>query len=165
MAGSVNKVILVGNLGKDPEVRKFSNGGKVVNFSVATSEFWKDRSSGENKEKTTWHNVACFNDHLAEVAEKYLKKGSKVYVEGKLQTRKWQDQSGQDRYVTEVVLQGFDSKLITLDRAASGGGRDADSDYPDQAGGGGYGGGAAKSGGSSSGSNAFAPDDDDDVPF
>ena len=104
MAGSVNKVILVGNLGKDPESRSFQNGGKVVSFSVATSENWKDRTSGERKEKTEWHNVSIFSEGLARVAEQYLKKGSKVYLEGQLQTRKWQDQSGQEKYTTEVVL-------------------------------------------------------------
>lgn len=121
MAGSINKVIIVGNLGKDPESRAFSNGGKVVNFSVATSEAWKDKNSGERKEKTEWHNVSIFNEGLACVAEKYLKKGSKVYIEGALQTRKWQDQSGQDRYSTEVILQGFSSVLVMLDGANGGG--------------------------------------------
>jgi len=120
MAGSINKVIIVGNLGKDPESRAFSNGGKVVNFSVATSETWKDKNSGERKEKTEWHNVSIFNEGLAGVAEKYLKKGSKVYIEGALQTRKWQDQSGQDRYSTEVILQGFSSVLVMLDGANGG---------------------------------------------
>ena len=111
MAGSVNKVILIGNLGADPEVRTFQNGGKVCNIRIATSESWKDKTTGERKEKTEWHNVAIFNEGLVRVAEQYLKKGSKVYVEGALQTRKWQDQSGADRYTTEVVLQGFGSTL------------------------------------------------------
>jgi len=115
MAGSVNKVILVGNLGTDPESRSFQNGGKVVNLRVATSESWKDKNNGERKEKTEWHTVAIFNDGLAGVAEKYLRKGSKVYLEGQLQTRKWQDQSGADRYSTEIVLQGFNSVLVLLD--------------------------------------------------
>jgi single-strand DNA-binding protein len=115
MAGSVNKVILVGNLGKDPETRSFQNGGKVCNFSIATSESWKDKSTGEKQERTEWHNVAVHSEGLAGVAERFLRKGSKVYIEGQLRTRKWQDQSGNDRYSTEVVLQGFDAKLIMLD--------------------------------------------------
>ena len=132
MAGSVNKVILIGNLGRDPEVRTFQNGGKVCNLRIATSETWKDRNTGERRERTEWHSVAIFNEGLVRVAEQYLRKGSKVYVEGQLQTRKWQDQSGQDRYSTEVVLQGFGSTLTMLD------GRD---------GGGGYGGGGGQGGG------------------
>ena len=115
MAGSVNKVILVGNLGRDPESRSFQNGGKVVNLRIATSENWKDRNTGERKEKTEWHSVAIFSEGLANIAERYLRKGSKVYIEGQLQTRKWQDQNGQDRYSTEVVLQGFGSTLTMLD--------------------------------------------------
>jgi single-strand DNA-binding protein len=115
MAGSVNRVILVGNLGADPEVRSFQSGGKVCNLRVATSETWKDKNSGERKEKSEWHSVAIFSDGLVTVAEKYLHKGSKVYIEGKLSTRKWQDQSGADRYTTEIVLQGFDAKLVMLD--------------------------------------------------
>ncbi len=115
MAGSVNKVILIGNLGKDPEVRRFPSGGQVVNFTVATSESWRDKASGERKEKTEWHTVAIFNEGLCRVAEQYLKKGSKVYIEGQLQTRKWQDKDGNDRYTTEVVLQGFNSNLTLLD--------------------------------------------------
>ena len=122
MAGSVNKVILVGNLGKDPEVRRMTSGEPVVNLSVATSETWKDKSSGERKEKTEWHTVKVFNEGLANVAERYLRKGSKVYIEGALQTRKWQDQSGADRYSTEIVLQGFNSVLTMLDGAQGGGG-------------------------------------------
>src|SRR6478609_8005387 len=114
MAG-VNKVILIGNLGADPESRSFQNGGKVVNLRIATSETWKDKTSGERKEKTEWHQVAIFNEGLATTAEKYLRKGSKVYVEGKLSTRKWQDQSGADRYSTEIVLQGFGAQLVLLD--------------------------------------------------
>lgn len=122
MAGSVNKVILVGNLGRDPESRSFQNGGKVVNLRIATSESWKDKNSGERKEKTEWHTVTVFNEGLANVAERFLRKGSKVYIEGQLQTRKWQDQSGQDRYATEVVLQGFNSVLTMLDGPQGGAG-------------------------------------------
>lgn len=121
MAGSVNKVILIGNLGRDPESRSFQNGGKVVNLRIATSESWKDKNSGERKEKTEWHTVTVFNEGLANVAERFLRKGSKVYIEGQLQTRKWQDQSGQDRYATEVVLQGFNSVLTMLDGPQGGG--------------------------------------------
>jgi len=120
VAGSVNKVIIVGNLGADPEVRSFQNGGKVANLRIATSESWKDKQSGERKEKTEWHTVAIFGDGLVGVAERFLKKGSKVYVEGKLQTRKWQDQSGADRYSTEVVLQGPGAVLTMLDGAKQG---------------------------------------------
>ncbi|MDG2533701.1 single-stranded DNA-binding protein [Sphingomonas sp. HITSZ_GF] len=137
MAGSVNKVILVGNLGRDPESRSFQNGGKVVELRIATSESWKDRNSGERKEKTEWHTVKVFNEGLANVAERYLRKGSKVYIEGALTTRKWQDQQGQDRYSTEIVLQGFNSVLTMLDGAPAGGGG---------AGGGGFGGGRSSGG-------------------
>ena len=130
MAGSVNKVILIGNLGRDPEVRNFPNGGKVCNLRIATSENWKDRNTGERREKTEWHSVAIFNEGLVRVAEQYLRKGSKVYLEGQLQTRKWQDQSGNDRYSTEVVLQGFGSTLTMLDgRGDSGGGSGAPGGY------------------------------------
>ena len=115
MAGSVNKVILIGNLGRDPEVRTFPNGGKVCNFSIATSETWKDRNTGERQERTNWHNIAIFNENLGQIAEQYLKKGSKVYVEGQLETRKWQDQGGNDRYTTEVVLRQFRGELTLLD--------------------------------------------------
>ena len=115
MAGSVNKVILIGNLGRDPEVRTFQNGGKVCNFSIATSESWKDRNSGERQERTNWHNIAIFNENLAQIAEQYLRKGSKVYIEGQLETRKWQDQAGNDRYTTEVVLRNFRGELTLLD--------------------------------------------------
>lgn len=132
MAG-INKCIIVGNLGKDPELRTFANGGKVCNFSVATSESWKDKQTGERKEKTEWHNIAIYNEGLAGVAEKYLRKGSKVYLEGKLQTRKWQDQSGNDKYSTDVVLQGFDAKLEMLD--AKQGGQSTDSGQSDWGGG------------------------------
>ncbi len=130
MAGSLNKVMLIGNLGRDPEVRSFQNGGKVCNLRIATSETWKDRNTGERRERTEWHSVAVFNEGLVRVCEQYLRKGSKVYVEGQLQTRKWQDQSGNDRYSTEVVLQGFGSTLTMLDGRGD-----------NQGGGGGYGGG------------------------
>lgn len=125
MAGSVNKVILVGNLGADPEIRRTQDGRPVANLRVATSESWRDKATGERKEKTEWHRVVIFNEGLCRVAEQYLKKGAKVYIEGQLQTRKWQDQSGQDRYSTEVVLQGFNSQLTMLDRAGGGGGGEA----------------------------------------
>ena len=119
MAGSVNKVILVGNLGRDPEIRRTQDGRPIANLRVATSESWRDKTSGERREKTEWHSVVIFNEGLCRIAEQYLKKGSKVYIEGALQTRKWQDQSGQDRYSTEVVLQGFRGELTLLDRAGS----------------------------------------------
>ena len=121
MAGSVNKVILVGNLGKDPEIRRTQDGRPIANLSVATSESWRDKNTGERREKTEWHRVVIFNEGLCRIAEQYLKKGSKVYLEGALQTRKWQDQSGQDKYSTEVVLQGFNSQLTMLDRAGGAG--------------------------------------------
>src|ERR1044072_1992710 len=126
MAGSVNKVILVGNLGKDPEVRRMQNGNPVVNLSVATSENWRDKATGERKEKTEWHRVGIFSEGLAKVAEQYLKKGAKVYIEGQLQTRKWTDQSGVEKYSTEVVLQGFNSNLTMLDGGGGGGGSFSD---------------------------------------
>lgn len=129
MAGSVNKVILVGNLGADPEVRNLPSGGKVVNLSVATSENWKDKNTGERREKTEWHRVVIFSEGLARVAESYLRKGSKVYLEGQLQTRKWQDQSGADKYSTEVVLQGFNSNLTLLDGRGEGEGAGGGSGY------------------------------------
>ena len=191
MAGSVNKVILVGNLGRDPESRSFQNGGKVVNLRIATSESWKDRNSGERKEKTEWHSVAIFNEGLANVAERFLRKGSKVYIEGQLQTRKWQDQNGQDKYSTEIVLQGFNSVLTMLDgpnggQGGGGGGRSGGGN--DWGGGDDFGGGSSGSygggsrGGSSGGASGggrggfgggqsggpgggFADDIDDDVPF
>ena len=134
MAGSVNKVILIGNLGRDPEVRSFPNGGKVCNLRIATSENWKDRNTGERREKTEWHSVAIFSEPLVRVAEQYLRKGSKIYIEGQLETRKWQDQSGQDRYSTEVVLRPYTSTLTMLDGRG------------DNAGGGGYGGGSGGGG-------------------
>jgi single-strand DNA-binding protein len=161
MAGSINKVILVGNLGKDPESRTFQNGGKVVSFSVATSENWKDRNSGERKEKTEWHNVSIFSEGLARVAEQYLKKGSKVYLEGQLETRKWQDQSGNDRYSTDVVLRNFNSAMVLLDSRDGGGGSRSsfNEDF-----GGGDGGGSSRPQ-SRPQPAAFDTDLDDDVPF
>jgi single-strand DNA-binding protein len=130
MAGSVNKVILIGNLGADPEIRRTQDGRPIANLRLATSESWRDKTNGERREKTEWHRVVIFNENLCRIAEQYLKKGSKVYIEGALQTRKWQDQSGQDRYSTEVVLQGFRGELTLLDRAggASGGGGDIGGD-------------------------------------
>lgn len=177
MAGSVNKVILVGNLGRDPESRTFQNGGKVVELRIATSEQWKDRNSGERKERTEWHTVKVFSEGLANVAERYLRKGSKVYIEGALQTRKWQDQDGKDRYSTEIVLQGFNSVLTMLDGAPGGGGgsggggggggfasgRDEFADAP-SGGGSAFGGGGGGSG-SSGARGGFSDDLDDDVPF
>lgn len=138
MAGSVNKVILVGNLGRDPEVRSFQNGGRVANLSLATSESWRDKQSGERKEKTEWHRVAIYNDRLVEVAEKYLRKGSKVYIEGQLETRKWTDQSGQERYTTEIVLKQFRGELTMLDgRGGGGAGSGGEGEEPGGMGGGG----------------------------
>jgi len=192
MAGSVNKVILVGNLGADPEVKSFQNGGKVCNLRIATSESWKDRMSGERKERTEWHSVSIFSEGLAGVAERFLRKGSKVYLEGQLRTRKWQDQSGNDRYTTEVVLQGPGAVLTMLDGAPGGGGQGGGgrsqgggdwgassgsfgggNDYDDFGGGGGGGGGgfAGGSGRSSGGGRGsaggpnFDNDLDDEVPF
>ena len=163
MAGSVNKVILIGNLGRDPEVRTFQNGGKVCNLRIATSETWRDRNTGERKERTEWHSVAIFQEGLVKVAEQYLRKGSKVYIEGQLQTRKWQDQSGQDRYSTEVVLQGFNGTLVMLDGRDGGGsgGGGYGGGYEDDRGGG-YGGG---SGGGQQGGGGGRADMDDEIPF
>jgi single-strand DNA-binding protein len=165
MAGSVNKVILIGNLGRDPEVRTFQNGGKVCNLRIATSETWKDRNSGERRERTEWHSVAIFSEPLARVAEQYLRKGSKVYLEGQLETRKWQDQSGNDRYSTEVVLRPYTSTLTMLDgRGDSGGGGSyggggaQGGGYGDDPMGGGYSDGPGQGGGGSS-------DIDDEIPF
>jgi len=149
MAGSVNKVILIGNLGRDPEVRSFQNGGKVCNLRIATSENWRDRTTGERKERTEWHSVAIFSEPLAKIAEQYLKKGSKVYIEGQLETRKWQDQSGQDRYTTEIVLRPYRGELTLLD-GRDGGGSGGGGGYDDDRGGG-YGGGGGGFGGGSGG--------------
>jgi len=129
MAGSVNKVILVGNLGRDPEIRSLQNGGRVANLSLATSESWRDKASGERRERTEWHRVVIFNEHLLDIAEKYLRKGAKVYVEGELQTRKWTDQSGQERYTTEVVLQRFRGQLTMLDGRAGEGAAAGEAGY------------------------------------
>ena len=159
MAGSVNKVILVGNLGADPEVRRLNSGDPVVNLSVATSESWRDKQSGERRERTEWHRVVIFNDQLAKVTEQYLKKGMKVYIEGQLQTRSWEDQSGQKRYTTEVVLQRFRGELQMLDsRNAGDGGQGGDF-------GGGKGGGGSDFGQSGPGGGDFSRDMDDEIPF
>jgi single-strand DNA-binding protein len=173
MAGSVNKVILVGNLGRDPEVRNFQNGGKVCNLRIATSETWKDRQTGERKERTEWHSVAIFNENLSRIAEQYLKKGSKVYIEGALETRKWQDQSGQDRYTTEVVLRQFRGELTLLDGRDGGGdmgraGDDFSTEGESYPGGGGAGysrGGASRAGAGGGGGGGGRSDMDDDIPF
>ena len=160
MVGSVNKVILVGNLGRDPEVRSMQNGGKVCNLSVATSERWKDRNSGEQQERTEWHRVVVFDDRLVDVCERFLSKGRKVYLEGELQTRKWTDQSGQDRYSTEVVLRRFRGQLVLLDSRSEGGGGgyEAPSDYGmSDSSGGGMGGGAPM--------GPSGDDLDDEIPF
>jgi single-strand DNA-binding protein len=177
MAGSVNKVIIVGNLGRDPEVRSFGNGGKVVNLRIATSETWRDKQSGERKERTEWHSVAIYNEALGKIAEQYLKKGSTVYIEGQLETRKWQDQSGADRYSTEVVLRQFRGELTLLGGrdGGSGGGGSGDGGYDDrggygdssQGGGGSYGGGGPRGGSGSGGgaSGGSRSDMDDEIPF
>ena len=176
MAGSVNKVIIVGNLGRDPEVRTFQNGGKVVNLRIATSETWRDKQSGDRKERTEWHSVAIFNENLAKIAEQYLRKGSTVYIEGQLETRKWQDQSGADKYTTEIVLRQFRGELTLLGGRESGssatGGGYEDRGGPDdyQGGGGAVGGsnagsGRAFGGGSAGGGGSARPDLDDEIPF
>lgn len=170
MAGSVNKVILIGNLGQDPEVKSFQNGGRIANLRIATSESWKDRTTGERKERTEWHTVVLQSDGLVGVAEKYLRKGSKVYIEGQLRTRKWQDQSGNDRYTTEISVGGNQGVLTMLDGAPGGGGQRSGG------GGGDWGGGGQRSGGNDFGGGAsgggmggsrggFADDLDDDIPF
>lgn len=168
MAGSLNKVMLIGNLGADPEIRSFQNGGKVANLRIATSESWKDKQTGERKEKTEWHTVAIFSEGLVNVVERYLKKGSKVFIEGKLQTRKWQDQNGQDRYSTEVVIQGLGGTLTMLDGAGGGGGGMGGGAARSGGGSGaGYGGGAGggwNQGGGASQSGGY-DDLDDDIPF
>lgn len=181
MAGSLNKVMLIGNLGADPEVRTFQNGGKVCNLRIATTESWKDRNTGEKQERTEWHTVAIFNEGLAGVAERFLKKGSKVYIEGQLQTRKWQDQNGNDRYSTEVVLRGPNSVMTMLDGASGGGGGmggggGRSGGFGGGSGGGSYGGGAGAggggwdqgggaSGGVGGGGGGGYDDLDDDIPF
>ena len=175
MAGSVNKVIIVGNLGRDPEVRSFPNGGKVVNLRIATSETWRDKQSGERKERTEWHSVAIFNEALGKIAEQYLRKGSTVYVEGQLETRKWQDQSGADRYTTEIVLRQFRGELTLLGGrdggsggGGGGGGYDDRGGYDDggQGGGGSQGGrGSFGSGSSGGGGGGGRSDMDDEIPF
>jgi single-strand DNA-binding protein len=166
MAGSVNKVILVGNLGRDPEIRTMQSGGRVCNLALATSESWRDKQTGERRERTEWHRVVVFNEGLVNICERFLRKGSKIYIEGQLETRKWQDQSGQERYTTEVVLRPFRGELTMLDARSEGGGA-----------GGGYGGGGGYAdpgfgepmggmgGGASSGSTPPPSDLDDDIPF
>lgn len=189
MAGSVNKVILIGNLGADPEIRRTQDGRPIANLNIATSETWRDRNSGERKEKTEWHRVVIFNEGLCKVAEQYLKKGAKVYIEGALQTRKWQDQNGQDKYSTEIVLQGFNSTLTMLDGRGEGGGSMEGGSRGGRGGGdfgGGYGGGGDyggddygqsssqgssragggnRGGGNQGGGGNFSRDLDDDIPF
>ncbi|MEM5492333.1 single-stranded DNA-binding protein [Hoeflea sp. AS16] len=177
MAGSVNKVILVGNLGADPEIRRTQDGRPIANLSVATSESWRDKNSGERREKTEWHRVVIFNEGLCKIAENYLKKGSKVYLEGQLQTRKWTDQSGQDKYSTEVVLQGFNGNLTMLDGRNEGGGGGGGGRGGDYGGGGDFGGGSSggdRGGSGGGGGGGFggggggggsSRDLDDDIPF
>jgi single-strand DNA-binding protein len=177
MAGSVNKVILIGNLGQDPEVKSFQNGGRIANLRIATSENWKDKNTGERKERTEWHTVVLQSDGLVGVAERFLRKGSKVYIEGQLRTRKWQDQSGNDRYSTEVSVGGIGGVLTMLDGAPGGGGGQRGSGDWDQGGGGSrggssgggsswnQGGGGGGSGGGASGGGNFSDDLDDDIPF
>ena len=175
MAGSVNKVVLIGNLGRDPEVRRLSNGDLVVNLSIATSDTWRDKASGERKERTEWHNVVIFNENLAKIAEQYLKKGSKVYLEGQLQTRKFTDKNGAERQTTEVVLQRYRGELTLLDSRGSGAAGGGDFGAEDRGGGsvgyggGGMSGGGSSGGGSSGGARSPAPAGgghlDDDIPF
>ena len=175
MAGSVNKVILIGNLGADPEIRRTQDGRPIANLSIATSESWRDKNTGERREKTEWHRVVVFNEGLCKIIEQYLKKGSKIYLEGALQTRKWTDNNGQDRYSTEVVLQGFNGTLTMLDGRSEGGGSGGGGGGSwDQSGGGGGGGGnfgqSGPSGGGQSGGGGGAPpmggnDMDDEIPF
>ncbi|AXV15480.1 single-stranded DNA-binding protein [Neorhizobium sp. SOG26] len=182
MAGSVNKVILIGNVGADPEIRRTQDGRPIANLRIATSEQWRDRNTGERREKTEWHNVVVFNEGLTKVVEQYVKKGAKLYIEGQLQTRKWQDQSGNDRYSTEIVLQGFNSTLTMLDgrgegggdRGGYGGGGGRSNDFggggDDFGGGGDYerrpsGGGAGRGGSQPASGGGFSRDLDDDIPF
>ncbi|MEY3105847.1 MAG: single-strand binding protein [Pseudomonadota bacterium] len=159
MAGSVNKVILIGNVGKDPEIRSTQDGREIASLTLATSESWKDKATGEKREKTEWHRVSVFNEGLVGVIKNYIKKGARLYIEGTLQTRKWTDNTGADRYTTEVVLQGYNSTLTMLDTRAGGGGGSAAEDF----GGGGYD--AGPSSGSNASSNTSNDDIDDDVPF
>ncbi len=167
MAGSINKVILVGNLGQDPEVRQFNNGGSVCSFSVATGESWKDKNTGEKREKTEWHRVSIFNEGLVRVASQYLKKGSKVYLEGQLETRKWQDKDGNDRYTTEVVLKGYSSNLTMLDGRNSGDsmGMGGGQSYGNQISGGSGVSGGMNGGGMQESGGAPSYDLDDEIPF
>lgn len=174
MAGSVNKVILIGNLGADPDIKRTQDGRPIANLSVATSESWRDKNSGERREKTEWHRVVIFNEGLCKIAENYLKKGSKVYIEGQLQTRKWTDQSGQDKYSTEVVLQGFNGNLTMLDGRNEGGGGGGGGRGGDYGGGGDFGGGSSGGdrggsggggGGGFGGGGGSSRDLDDDIPF
>jgi single-strand DNA-binding protein len=168
MAGSLNKVQIIGNLGRDPDVRTLNDGSPVVNLAVATSESWKDRQSGERRERTEWHRVVIFNENLARVAQNYLRKGSKVYLEGQLQTRKWQDQSGTEKYTTEIVLQRFRGELVMLDSRGEGGsgGRSSGGDYgAGSYGGGDQGGGHSSGGGDFGGGSGPAGDLDDEIPF
>jgi single-strand DNA-binding protein len=162
MAGSVNKVILVGNLGRDPEIRSLQDGNKVANLSVATSESWRDKATGERRDKTEWHRVVIFNERIIDVVEKYLKKGAKVYLEGALQTRKWTDQSGVEKYTTEVVLQRFRGELTMLDSRSGGGVSESGGEAGDEGGGYSSGPSSRSSGG---GGRAPAGDLDDDIPF
>jgi single-strand DNA-binding protein len=165
MAGSVNKVILIGNVGKDPEIRSTNDGTRIANFTLATSETWRDKASGERKERTEWHRIVIFNDRLTDVVEKYVKKGAKLYIEGALQTRKWTDKEGQERYTTEVVLQRFRGELTMLDSRGGGSGGGDYAEAEASGGGGGFGGGAAggnRSGASRGGGGA---DLDDEIPF
>jgi single-strand DNA-binding protein len=169
MAGSVNKVILIGNLGADPEIRRTQDGRPIANLRLATSESWKDKNTGERKEKTEWHRVVIFNENLCRIAEQYLKKGSKVFIEGALQTRKWQDQSGQDRYSTEVVLQGFRGELTLLDRAGGAGSGGGGGDFSSDDAGGDFGSSGptrkvAAAAGAGAGARAGG-DMDDEIPF
>ena len=166
MAGSVNKVIIVGNLGADPEVKSFQNGGKICNLRIATSEDWKDKQTGEKKERTEWHSVTLQSEGLVGVAERFLRKGSKVYIEGQLRTRKWQDQSGNDRYTTDISVAGFDGKLVMLDgpKGGSGGGGGSEGGWS-SGGGAPSGGGGGKPAGSNWSGGDFDNDLDDDVPF
>ena len=166
MAGSVNKVILVGNLGRDPEIRSTQDGTKIANLSLATSENWRDRNTGERRERTEWHRVVIFNDRLVDVVEKYLRKGSKIYIEGQLQTRKWTDQSGVEKYTTEVVLQRYRGELTMLDGRQDGGGGGGYGDDGGPGGGGGGFGGGGSGGGFGGGSGGGGGGDlDDEIPF